>query len=100
MVQQKVCEYKANVAFKQTAYKRAMAKALVIHQDKKNATLIKAMAELEPFVINAIDELDQATALYTVAQGELEGWEAQFVALRKIAEIKRMEIQGKLDKYE
>lgn len=98
-VQELVSEYKANVAIKQTAYKRAMAKALVLHQGEKNATLTKAMAELEPFVLNALDELDQATALYTVGQGELEGYEAQFVALRKIVEIKKLEIQGRLDNY-
>lgn len=98
-LQQLVAEYKANVGIKQTAYKRAMARALVLHQHKKNATLIKAMAELEPFVLNALDELDQATALYTVGQGELEGYEAQFVALRKIVEIKKLEIAGRLDNY-
>lgn len=98
-VQQLACEYKADVAIKQTKYKRAMARALILHQGEKNATLIKAMAETEPFVEKAQDELDQANALYMVAQGELEGWEAQFVALRKMAEIKKMEIQGKLDSY-
>ena len=98
-LQQLVAEYKANVAIKQTAYKRAMARALVKHQDKKNATLIKAMAELDGFVQDALDELDQCNAVYTVALGELEGWEAQFVTLRKIAEIKKMEIQGRLDGY-
>lgn len=98
-VQEIVSEYKANVAIKQTAYKRAMAKALVLHQGEKNATLTKAMAELEQFVIEALDELDQCNAVYTVALGELDGWEAQFVALRKIAEIKKMEVQGRLDSY-
>lgn len=98
-LQQLVAEYKANVGIKQTAYKRAMARALVVNQHKKNATLIKAMAELEPTVKTALDELDQANAVYTVAQGELEGYEAQFVALRKIVEIKKLEIQGRLDGY-
>lgn len=98
-VQQLVSEYKADVSIKQTAYKRAMARALFLHQGEKNATVIKAMAELESFVQEAQDELDQANAVYIVAQGELEGWEAQFVALRKIAEIKKMEIQGRLDSY-
>lgn len=98
-LQQLVAEYKANVGIKQTAYKRAMARALVIHQDKKNQTLIKAMAELEPLVIKALDDLDQATAVYTVGLGELEGYEAQFVALRKIVEIKKLEISGRLDSY-
>lgn len=98
-LQQLVAEYKANVSLKQTAYKRAMAKALVLHQGRKNQTLIKATAELEMFVQVALDELDQATAVYTVAQGELDGYEAQFVALRKIVEIKKLEISGRLDGY-
>ena len=98
-IQQLVAGYKADVGVKQTAYKRAMARALVIHQHEKNATLIKAMAETEPEVQWALDELDKATAIYTIGQGELDGYEAQFVALRKIVEIKKLEIAGRLDDY-
>ena len=98
-IQQLVAEYKANVGIKQTAYKRALARALVNNQHHKNSTITKAMAELDPAVQNALDELDQATAVYTVGQGELEGYEAQFVALRKIVEIKKLEISGRLDGY-
>lgn len=98
-IQQLVARYKAEMGIKQTAYKRAMARALVLHRHEKNATLIKAMAELEPFVAAAADELEQATAVYIVGQGELDGYEAQFVALRKIVEIKKLEISGRLDDY-
>ena len=99
-LQQLVAEYKADVGIKQTVYKRALARALVMNQSGKNATIIKAMAEIDPNVQVALDELDQATALYTVGQGELDGYEAQFVALRKIVEIKKLEIAGRLDGYQ
>lgn len=86
-----VATYKADAAIKQTVYKRAYARALVEYSGDKNATIIKAKADIYPAVISAQDEMDQANAVYIVATGEYEGYEAQFVALRKMVEIRKME---------
>ena len=95
-VSEKVGTYKADVALKETAYKRAMARATVKHSGQKNATLTKAMAELDPQVIKAQDEYDGANAIYIIASGELSGWEAQFVALRKMVSIREIELKGNI----
>jgi hypothetical protein len=87
-------QYKADTAIKQTALKRAMAKALVKYSGEKNSTLTKAMAEVDADVIAAQDEVDTANALYLVSQAEMDGYDAQFIALRKIVEIRKMEIHG------
>lgn len=87
----KVAEYKADIAIKETAYKRALARAKVMYQDKKPSAMINAYAETESSVIEAQDELIQANSLFIIASGELDGWDAQFVALRKIVEIKKIE---------
>lgn len=89
-----VAHYKADASYKQTAYKRAYARAMVKYQAAKNATLSKALAEIDEDVIRAADELDAANAIYTIAQGEMDGYEAQFIALRKIVEVRKMEVQG------
>lgn len=87
-------QYKADVAIKQTALKRAMARALVKHSGAKSATLAKALAETDGDVEAAQDAVDQANALYLVAQGEMDGWDSQFIALRKIVEVRKMEVHG------
>jgi hypothetical protein len=86
-------QYKADVAIKQTALKRAMARALVKHSGAKSATLAKALAETDGDVEAAQDAVDQANALYLVAQGEMDGYEAQFIAIRKIVNIRQLEMQ-------
>jgi hypothetical protein len=90
-VGRKVAEYKADVGLKQTAYKRELARAKVRHSSAKTATMQIAQSEIDQQVINKQDDFDCATALYTIALGELDGWNAQFVALRKIVEIKKLE---------
>ncbi len=87
-------QYKADLAIKQTTLKRAMARALVKYSGAKNATLAKALAEADEDVATAQDNVDQANALYIVAQGEMDGWDSQFIALRKIVEVRKMEVHG------
>lgn len=89
-----VARYRADASYKQTAYKRAYSRAMVRYQGAKNATLSKALAEADEDVIRAADELDAANAIYTIAQGEMDGYEAQFIALRKIVEVRKMEVRG------
>lgn len=95
-VSEKCAVYKADVALKQTALKRAMAKATVKFSGEKNVSLIKARAELDAQVVKAQDEYDSASSIYTIAQGELEAWEAQFVALRKMVAIREIELRGNI----
>lgn len=89
-----VASYKADVAIKTTAYKRAYARATVKYSSAKNATLIKAMSDIDEDVTKAQDVMDTATAVYTIALGEIEGYDSQFVALRKIVEVRKMEVRG------
>ncbi len=91
-----ISEYKTNVAYKTTALKRTTAKATVKHSNAKNSSLIKALAENDEDVIKAQDELDAVSAIYTVAMAEYDGYEAQFVALRKIANMKVEEMRNRL----
>lgn len=86
-----VAQYKADAAIKQTAYKRAHARARVKYSNAKNSDTSKALTEIDEEVIAAQNELDQANAVFLVAMGEMEGYEAQFIALRKIVEIRKME---------
>ena len=89
-------QYKADLALKTTKLKRAKAKAMVRFSGQKNATVMKAMAEVEPEVVKCQDEVDSAMAIYTIAQGEIEAWEAQFVALRKMVAIREIELRGNI----
>ena len=89
-----VARYKADAALKETAYKRRYAEALVKYSGAKNATIAKSMAEIDPDVRAAQDELDQANAVYIVAMGEYSGYDSQFIALRKIVHIREMEMRA------
>lgn len=89
-----ISQYKADVAFKTTANKRALARAYVKNKDAKNATLSKAQAEIDDLVIKTSDDLDKASNAYILALGEQEGYEAQFTAVRKLVEIIKLEQMG------
>ncbi|HWR07767.1 hypothetical protein [Sporomusa sp.] len=87
-----VATYKQDAAIKTTTYKRAMARAIVKNQGKGNVSLVKSLAELDEEVIKATDEVDMTEAVYALAKAELDGYDALFVALRKIAEIRKTEM--------
>ncbi|MBU2700605.1 hypothetical protein Ga0466249_001697 [Sporomusaceae bacterium BoRhaA] len=85
--------YKSDVAIKDTAYKRALAKAIIKGCiDRVPATIVAKVAEDDPDVIAARDALDISNAIYIAANGEYEGWNSHFVALRKMAEIRKFEM--------
>ena len=86
--------YKTDVAYANAKYKRAYARALVKNQNAKNATMVKALAEIDELVVVPPDELNAKNAIYTIAEGEYEGMETQFVAIRKIVEIQKLEYKG------
>lgn len=89
-----ISQYKADVASKTTANKRALARAYITNKDAKNATLSKALAEIDDLVIKTADDLDRANNVYILALGEQEGYEAQFTAVRKLVEIIKLEQMG------
>lgn len=89
-----ISQYKADVASKTTANKRALARAYITNKDAKNATLSKALAEIDDLVIKTADDLDKANNVYILALGEQEGYEAQFTAVRKLVEIIKLEQMG------
>lgn len=87
-----VVKYKQDVAIKERNYDRAMARATVKYKGQGNAAVVKSMATIDDEVVKAADELDAAEATYTLAKAELDGYDAQFVALRKIAELRKTEM--------
>lgn len=88
-----VGEYKRKAAQAKTVLARVEAVAHINNRSEKNAALIKARVAVDPNVIRATDALDTAEAALILAQGELAGYDAQFVAVRKQAELKKMEMQ-------
>lgn len=87
-----VTQYKTEAAKAKTRYNRMYAQAVVLHKDAGNMQLVKSLAEVEASVVAAIDEFDEKLALFTLAKGEFDCWEACFIALRKIAEVRKVEI--------
>lgn len=94
-----VAKYKADVSIAQTKYKRLLARAKIKNASAKTATMQNALAEVDESVITAQDELEQANAIFLVAEAELEGWQAQFVAVRKMCSLKETEVKNGLDRY-
>ena len=88
-----VATYKSDVAIKTTLYKRAEAKAKVKYQGSGKVDIVRAMVELDGDVITSLDELNVALASYELAKGELEGYDAHFTALRKMAELRKVEMR-------
>ena len=87
--------YKSDVTIKDTAYKRAVARAIVKYRgDGIPANIVSKVVEGDNEVIAAKDELDTAEAIFTIAKGEFDGWDSHFVALRKIAEIRKQEMRS------
>jgi hypothetical protein len=85
--------YKSNATIKDTAYKRAVARAMVVERvNKTPAVIIRAIVEADESVIIAKDELDTAEAIYLFAKGEFDSFDSHFVALRKMAEIRKTEM--------
>lgn len=74
-------------------YKREMAKALFKYGNEKNQSLVKARAELDEDVVNAESEMYLHQATYRLLQAEFNSLESSFVALRKIAEIRKTEMK-------
>lgn len=74
-------------------YKRALAKAMVIHKDCKGATMIKAMAENEPYIIEQAGLVEKAEVLFIMGKAELEGRDKQYQAVKKLIDLKVQELR-------
>lgn len=93
-IAEKCAEYKTNVAYKQTVLKREQARALVRYSMAKNASIMKAQMEIDDAVVRAQDDYDTACATYQLMQAEFDAYNSNFVALRKIVEMRKTEIQN------
>ena len=89
-----VATYKADAAIKTTAFKREVARATVKYRHDGTAAVVKALVEIDADVIAAGNECDNAEAIYGLAKAELDGYEAHFVALRKISELRKTEMRS------
>lgn len=74
-------------------YKRALGKAIVMHKDVRSATMIKAMAEGEPYVQDLATLLEQAEVLLIMGKAELEGRDKQYQAVKKLIDLKVQELR-------
>lgn len=74
-------------------YKKALAKAIVIHKDVKIATVVKAMAEGEPYVQELSIVLEQAETLLIMGKADLEGRDKQYQGIKKLIDLKVQELR-------
>lgn len=75
------------------AYKKALAKAIVLHKDIKGAAVIKAMAEGEKEVEEHAVLLEQAEVLLIMGKAELEGRDKQYQGIKKLIDLKVQELR-------
>lgn len=91
----KLTGYRADMTTKDTAYKRAVARSMIIGRaNGVPASIVKSMVEADETVSASKDALDAAEAMFIFAKGEFDGWESHFVALRKMAEIRKTEMRS------
>ncbi|SFM09359.1 hypothetical protein [Pelosinus propionicus] len=74
-------------------YKRSLAKAMVMHKDYKVATIVKAMADNEPYIIDQAALLEKAEVLLIMGKAELEGRDKQYQAVKKLIDLKVQELR-------
>jgi len=88
-----VAGYRKEKAIRETTLKRTKAIAVIKHRQDSPAEFRNAQIDLDPDYSTARDRMQEIENMLTVAQGRLAGYEAQFVAVRKQAELKKMELQ-------
>lgn len=89
-----VAAYVADAKRKEGLYKRAYAIAIINNKNAGSAEIRKAYAEIDELVCSTKRDMEQADTLVTLAEAEQSGYESQFIAVRKIVEIRKMELQG------
>jgi hypothetical protein len=74
-------------------YKKALAKGMVMHKDFRAATIVKAMAENEPYVIEQANLLEKAEVLLIMGKAELEGRDKQYQGVKQLINLKVQELR-------
>lgn len=85
--------YEIGFKIAERAYKKALGKAIVMHKDMKVATIIKAMAEGEPYVDDLAILMEQAEVLLIMGKAELEGRDKQYQGIKKLIDLKVQELR-------
>lgn len=88
-----VAGYRKELAVREVTLKRTRAVAVVKNKDVTPAEYRNAQVELDPEYNTAKDKWQEINNILYLAQGKLAGYNAQFVAVRKQAELKKMEMQ-------
>lgn len=83
------------VAFKtaQRNYKNQLSEEIVLHREVKTATVLKAIAESEPYVKELAVILDQSEVLLIMAKAELDGRDKQYQGIKKLIDLKVQELR-------
>ena len=87
-----VAGYRKEKAMRETTMKRTKAIAVIKHKSDSPAEFRAAQIDLDPDFNTARDKFNEVDNMLVIAQGRLSGYEAQFVAVRKQAELKKMEM--------
>ena len=87
-----VAGYRKEKAIRETVLKRTKAIAVVKHKGDSPADYRAAQIELDPDHSTAKDRYQEISNILLIAEGKLNGYNAQFVAVRKQAELKKMEM--------
>ncbi|AIF51236.1 hypothetical protein [Pelosinus sp. UFO1] len=66
---------------------------MVMHKDFKVATIVKAMAENELYVIEQASLLEQAEVLLIMGKAELEGRDKQYQGIKKLIDLEVQELR-------
>ena len=89
-----VAGYEVELTAKSKIYKLELAKAKIIHMDKKyTATIVNALADTTPEVITASNYLMQAEANAIIGRAELAGREQQLMLVKKEMDLKVQELR-------
>ena len=73
-------------------YKIACAKSRIANQNKGTVKIVEALVELDESVLIAAQEMQEAAAYTELLQAKLDGYDAHFKALRKVAEVRKTEM--------
>lgn len=85
--------YEIGFKLAERTYKKALAKAMVMHKDYRAATIIKAMAENEPYVADQATLMEQAEVLLIMSKAELDGRDKQYQVIKKLIDLKVQELR-------
>ena len=88
-----VAGYRKEKAIREATLKRTKAIAVIKHKGDSPAEYRAAQIELDPDYNTAKDRFQEISNVLTIAEGRLTGFNSQFVAVRKQAELKKMEMQ-------